>query len=128
MWYWTIQRCLKTFNIFFYSILFRIFKIKTIIYSSTSSIITDIGYSSRPFTMVSINKKFSSFSDDFKSVINLLIALLTQVISSLLYNTNDILLLTYSNVPHNCIFNADALKTSPLRYKWFFYEKHIDIF
>jgi len=35
------------------------------------------------------DKKMSSFFDEFKSVINPLITLLTQVISSLLNNKND---------------------------------------
>lgn len=46
-------------------------------------------YDTHPYPTFDIDKKISSFIDEFKSIINPLIALLTQVVSSLLNNKND---------------------------------------
>uniref|UniRef100_A0A2S2R8S1 Nucleic-acid-binding protein n=1 Tax=Sipha flava TaxID=143950 RepID=A0A2S2R8S1_9HEMI len=50
---------------------------------------TNTGHSKHHSSTLDINKTMSDFLDNFKSLINLLIALLTQVISSLLNNKND---------------------------------------
>lgn len=51
---------------------------------------TNTGHRNHPSSTLDINKTMLYFFDNFKSLINPLIALLTQVISSLLSNKNDI--------------------------------------
>jgi len=50
---------------------------------------TNTGHSNHSSSTLDINKTMSDFFDNFKSLINPLIALLTQVISSLVNNKDD---------------------------------------
>jgi hypothetical protein len=56
---------------------------------ATSNETTNTGHSNHPSSTLEINKTMSDFIDNFKSLINPLIALLTQVFSSLLNNKNN---------------------------------------
>jgi hypothetical protein len=65
-----------------------------------------------------INKIMSTFIDEFKQLINPLIALLTKVISKLQFNCNSFLILQ---------FNTNGLKIHQNELQVVLQEKHIDI-